>query len=321
MRFDFKKISMNCLFALALFASEGYADYYCYDCCEEECSRGYVAYENVIVRPYFTRNNAYFLDSPNNVDGQVAEQFKWDYTYSPRVELGWNGICGVGLRGRYWYFDHDTKIHAEDPNGDIASWFGEDTIDDLGFENSTSALFIHDMNFHVGDLEATFSHCNWIFFAGGRYVNTDQLYRAENLSGSGEITAKHSFKGIGLTTGVDYLHPIRCNFSLYVKGRASLVYGESDWSAFNDDVRISTRNCRDFLPVVELQLGVDWRKQFCNSMIGFIRFGIETQYWANAGAGGPGCNAVYDEGNYQSSNPEDSNLGFAGFNVAVGLLF
>ena len=128
------------------------------DCCFENdcCNEWYAIFENVIVKPHFTRNNAYFLEDPPGISGQKAVQFDWDYCYSPRFELGWNGGCGVGARVRYWHFDNDNEIHAVDSNGDIASFFSEDSSDeDIGFSGSSEARFRHDLELNVLDLEGT----------------------------------------------------------------------------------------------------------------------------------------------------------------------
>ena len=284
----------------------------------------YVLYENVIVRPYFSRNNAYFLENPSGVDGQRAVMFDWDYKYSPRIELGWLNDCGVGLRGRYWWFHNDTTLDATSPDGEIASWFAEDSVStDLGFDDATSAEFRHKLHIDVADLEAVFNVCKWTYSAGGRYLSMDQKYIATQLAPSTtSFEAKHNFNGGGLTTAVEYFQPVWCGFSLFTKARGSLLYGHSSFLAINaeGDTAIRSRNKHDLIAIGELQLGVDWRFSFCD-MCSFLRFAIETQYWIGGGAGGPGDNAVFDEGNYQSSNPQDSHLGFFGFNIGIGLMF
>lgn len=291
------------------------------------CSNWYVQYENVIVKPHFTRNNAYFLEDPPGIVGQTAVQFDWDFCYSPRIELGWNSNCDYGARVRYWHFDQDNTLHAKDPNGDIASFFSEDSSNqDIGFSRTTEAVFTHDLKVKVFDLEGTVDWCHWIYSAGFRYAKLEQRYVGQDLEENGNtMISTHDFSGWGLTMAAEYLKPIKCGFSVFSKMRGSLLYGESSWLAYNPaptaQDQLYTHTDNDLQAVGELQLGIDWRKCFCGDKIGFIRIAAEAQYWANGGAAGPGCNAVYDEGNYQNSHPQDSGLGFIGVNVAFGIEF
>ncbi len=297
-----------------------YCDPYCDPCC---CSEWYVLYENVIVRPYFTRNNAYVLDSPDGIDGQEAVEFEWDWCYSPRIEIGWNGSCGLGVRGRYWYFDDDTTLHAEEEDANIAAMFAEDSNNDIGFDFSSDARFKHSLRLKVLDIEATYKRSNLIYSAGARYAHMKQRYEGFDFDFDLGLEAKHYFEGIGLTAAVEFMQPCYCGFSVFTKARGSLLYGHSAWRAFSDlgDAEISNSSDRDVISVGELQLGIDWRRNFADCISAYLRFAIEAQYWANAGAGGPGSNAIFDEGNYQNTHPQDSSLGFIGFNIAIGFVY
>lgn len=173
------------------------------------------------------------------------------------------------------------------------------------------------------DVEFLFGFCNFTYSAGGRYVNLDQCYKATELApGSDSFTAKHDFNGGGLTTAIQYSRPVWCGFSLFTKARGSFLFGDSSFRASvpSGESAIRSSNDTDVIAVGEFQLGVDWRTSICN-VCTFVRFAIETQYWIGAGSAGPGDNAVYDEGNYQNCRPEDANLGFFGFNIALGFAF
>lgn len=328
MKAFYKKLALCGMLALAQIGQNLNADDCCDTSCDYDCcSSWYAVFENVIVKPHFSRNNAYFLDSPPGISGQKAKQFDWDYCYSPRFELGWNGNCGYGARVRYWFFDDETTEHAKDANGNIASFFAEDSSpNDIGFDGSTEARFKHGLELNVLDLEATFERCNWVFSIGARYATIDQHYKGENLSGAEEVMkSDHDFDGWGLTASAEFMQPIKCGFSIFTKGRGSLLYGDSKWKAYNDDPAaddyLSSKNKNDLQAIGELQVGIDWRKCFCGDKIGFIRIAAEAQYWANGGAAGPGDNAVYDEGNYQNTHPQDSVLGLIGVNIAIGAEF
>ena len=40
-----------------------------------------------------------------------SEDFDWDYLPAAAGWIGWNNDCGVGFRGRYFHFDHDSNTH------------------------------------------------------------------------------------------------------------------------------------------------------------------------------------------------------------------
>ncbi|MFZ0565882.1 MAG: Lpg1974 family pore-forming outer membrane protein [Chlamydiales bacterium] len=294
--------------------------------CEPSCFDGiYAIYENVILKPYFSRNFAYYLEEPSGVGGQKAVMFDWCYQYSPRIEIGWIVDCGMGGRVRYWRFHNDNSLTASNDDGEIAVFYGEDSITpDIGFSGAERAKFCHRLELDVVDFELIFERCYWTYSTGGRYVDLEQHYKAQELEPNDDsFTAKHRFEGGGITTAVEYFRPIWCGFSFFTKARGSLLYGDSNFRATvpSGESAITSSNDTDVIAVGELQLGLDWRTSICN-VCTFLRFAIETQYWIGGGsAGGPGDNAVYDEGNYQNSLAQDANLGFFGFNIAIGFAF
>lgn len=295
----------------------------CDECCDP-CYRSgfYAVYENVIVQPFFTRNNAYYLENPPGTDGQVSVPFDWDYSYSPRIELGRVSDCGdLGFRARYWHFDDEANLLANDPNGDISAYFQEDSADDIGFEGATDAFFQHSLKMDVVDIEAAFRQCAWTYSAGVRYARMDQRYFATDFNDI--MIAEHNFDGWGVTAAAEFIKPWRGGLSFFGKARGSLLYGQSGFVAYNpnNDGLTADINSEDVLAVGELQVGIDWRRCLASGRIAFLTLALESQYWASAGAGGPGNNAVFDEGNYHNSRPQDANLGFFGVNIGLGLLF
>jgi len=303
----------------------------CVDCgsgCNRNCGSGggfYVYYENVIVQPFFTRNTAYVLDDPPPLnDGYQEVPFDWDFSYSPRVEFGAIIDGGLGARVRYWYFDDDTSLAANDVNGDIFAAFGDDSINFIGIDGATSALFTHSLRMHVVDMEAVVQKSNWICSGGLRYAQMKQLYTgSESNPGSDTFSSGHQFEGWGLTVAAEARGPSCGGLSVFAKVRGSFIYGTSDFFATNgdNDALLANLNNDDLISSGEIQLGVDWRSNLASGASLLFTLAAEGQYWNNVGTGGPANNAPFDEGNYQNARPQDADLGFFGVTVGTGLMF
>jgi hypothetical protein len=291
----------------------------------------YFNYENVIVQPYFTRNAAYFSNDPNNNnangEGYLEVPFDWGYTYSPRIELGSMSECGgLGARIRYWHFDGDESLTANDPNGDIFVGFAEDDIsDDIGVYDVDDALFTHSLQMDVLDAELAIQQRFWTFSGGLRWARMEQTYYGTelNVANPDRFESGHSFEGTGLTVAAEFLKPFSRSFSMFAKARTSFLYGQSGFFARNPDETsyLVNVNGNDLLSASELQIGVDWRRRMYSGHTLFVTFAIEGQYWNNGGTGAPTNNATFDEGNYQNAHPQDADFGFFGFNIGTGILF
>ncbi len=310
----------------------------CGCCCGSGCGCGggygggsygdglYVLYESVIVQPFFTRNAAYYLVDPLPLnDGYREVPFSWDFSYSPRIEFGALVEGGVGARARYWYFDDDTSLTANDPNGDIFSYFAEDSIgDDIGLDNATDAIFTHSLRMHVLDLEAVAQRSNVIYSGGLRYAQMKQLYTGtETAPGSDAFSSGHDFEGWGLTVAAELRKRVHGGISVFAKVRSSFIFGTSDFFAApeNNGSRLENYNNDDLISAGEMQIGLDGRTNLASGSTVFFTLAAEAQYWNNAGTGGPTNNAPFDEGNYQNAQPQDADLGFFGVTTGAGILF
>lgn len=285
----------------------------------------YAVYENVIVQPFFTRNTAYYLESPPPLDEGYREiPFGWDFSYSPRIEFGALIDGGVGARVRYWYFDDDTTLSANDANGDIFAAFGDDSTNLIGIDDATSALFSHSLKMHVVDMEVVVQKSNLLWSGGLRYAQMKQQYTGSEIAPSSDtFSSGHEFEGWGVTVAAELRGPSCGGLSVFAKVRGSYLYGTSDFFATNgdNDAFLENINNDDLISAGELQVGIDWRTNLASGASWFFTLAAEGQYWNNAGTGGPANNAPFDEGNYQNARPQDADLGFFGVTVGTGLTF
>lgn len=295
----------------------------CGSCCDCTCG-AYFVYENVIVKPHFTRDSAYTIVDPNGIDGYEEHSFNWDYGYSGRIELGYLPTCDcIGVRARYWRFDDNTRLNAFDPNGDIHAGFGEDGVQ-IGLDRVTSATFTRSLEMDVVDLEVAVRNCNWIYSGGIRYANMEQTYNGfDNNNANDLFFSGHDFEGLGLTTAIEASYGFGNNWSVFAKTRGSLLYGGTEFFALDpiDRELFRQRNDNDIIASAELQVGLDWRTCLCSGQIVFATIACETQYWINAGTGSSTSNAPFDELNYQNGHAQDADLGFVGLNIGLGMIF
>lgn len=178
--------------------------------------------------PYFGSgsNPAYTVTttSPGGNVTQNTQDFDWNFQVAPAFWVGWTSGDGLGLRGRYFQFNHgsdDANISNSSANTTItppsklqigapatvvlagtpvaaAGVFGSpglmNTFNTIrGFPLTTDSLtFSSNLNIQAADLEVTFAMANgpWDFLlsSGGRYLHLRQGYAA-SLTNSTNFTA------------------------------------------------------------------------------------------------------------------------------------
>jgi len=285
-----------------------------------------------LMQPYFTSNPAFKITTTSaaNVDHE-APSFDYGLGAAPLVCLIWPGDNGLGIRGRWWYFDqssHLDAINGTNPASAVTSvavgglslsspstvQLQSGVADEFAFSSTLKVLVL--------DVEATQDvRCaDWLFVfgLGGRYAHLSQNYDAwqANPGATGGavvacLHAGHNFNGAGPTLSSELVHPLwNTRLSLYGNARASFLYGHQSQHAALETMQNggsfvdSTSGGDGLLPVLEFELGVqytsdmgDWRP--------FVRAGLVSQTWFNAG------NATSTGG----------NMGFLGLVTTAGFAF
>jgi Legionella pneumophila major outer membrane protein precursor len=307
-----------------------------YQCCDPQqvCDDGgvYVLYENVIVQPYLSQNAAFKVTdpvgSPFNTSVNVVD-FDWDMEYSPRIEVGRVNPDGIGWRARYWNFDHSSTRSVA---GDI----GFVTADvSVGVPNISTIVDLdgtmeteHSIDVYVVDFEALVHRatCDGAITgsAGLRYARSVQTYDAQSFDVAGgvddTIRSRHSFQGIGPTFAGEVRRRVGSgNLSVFINGRASLLYGESDWFAVEDfpDEHLSVDGDTDLVTIGEAQLGLEYRRGSCSGREFFARAALEAQYWHNAGTGS--IQTASNDLTQNAQDPREADLGFFGISIGTGV--
>ncbi|GAA4441876.1 Lpg1974 family pore-forming outer membrane protein [Bremerella cremea] len=289
--------------------------------CQQECGRYYATYESVFVTPYQSNNTAIIAQNDPVIEHLG---FDWDLKQSNRIELGYLAPKGgFGWRARYWQFDQNTSLTVDSNSGlvqdeGVIAWAQTDS-DIIGLVDVDTATMTQSIRVNVLDLELQAQATkNFLVSGGFRYSEIDQNYLAVTDSGIGMGDIK--FRGYGPTFAGEYSRNVIGRWDVFASGRGSLLYGQQDFLATDDNSNITykNRNTGTLAGAFELQAGVKWTSR--NDRF-FFKSGLEAQYWANVGSPNPSATFMDDSdvGNFDDVMNED--LGFVGFTLGGGIQY
>lgn len=278
----------------------------------------YGGYEFVFVRPHYDDQAAFYVDtfSPDSVR---AEPFETQFKLTPRIWLGYTTQNGLGVRVRFWQYDHNTSPRSFTPGAGVgvfsrveATPFNSYAFADAG-ETLTAT---HSMKLDTIDLDVT-QDFNWhqskiVVFGGLRYVSTAQRYLAEVVDGGGvfhdSTFLDHSFEGVGPTLGLDLKRQIGdSRFFLVTGGRASVLFGnywEDAGENYHNWGEVEVIEEPQVKAVGEAGIALEYEREIRGNAILLVRGGYEGHMWFQGG--GP--------------NSDGGDLGLEGFAVAIGLI-
>lgn len=304
----------------------------CQPCCNQPCcppvQRGfYAGMEFLFLKPHFENSTAFISSDAAQIanrDDSRSHDIEYDWDLSTRVVLGYTGDCGLGVRTRYFQYDHESDLAAVKvaPGGDVETPVIEPLLgggQHFFMDNAAAVGFDakHSLELQTWDWEVTnqLCFCRSLVTVGGglRYVLMEQRYLARSYNTpAGTVLQEslynmHDFEGIGPTLAINLLRPISCcsGLSLYFNGRGSALFGESSQYFKKVDAHTNavtetfTRSGADnSLYIAEVGLGLQY-----NHGIFYARGGYEGQYWH--GVGGPTTN--------------QGNMGLHGLSLTLGL--
>lgn len=281
------------------------------------CCRWYAGYDSVIVKPYFSRNVAYWDQAAPITE---VTSFDWDMKYTPRVYLGFEGTDGFGFEIRYWNFHHSTSTSATE--GAAQDFFIEATLVDAEpeFDFIDDVFANHSIRMDVLDFDLTkrIDFCSsWVRGSAGiRYARLDQQGRwTDSFFVPAALQIDYGFEGAGPTLFLEYGHSLfGGNLSAFVNSRGSLLFGQRSGVVLEDFFVVGdvVPYYDMMMPVVESQLGLDW-KTSCLGVDLSMKVALEAQTWFRGGAASGGD----DEG-----LPADQiDLGLFGLSFATVLYY
>lgn len=278
-------------------------------------SGAYAGYSLVFAKPHLKESfQATILDVPT---GTLSLQpFEYDYEPSSRVWIGFQNESGIGLRAKYWHFDHNgdgftrRATPAERPGAAATTVIYPANIttalpgDLLRVSNSLAAQSV-DLEgtraIALGKTELTAS-------AGLRYAQLEQTYFAQvtSLATPGILSFSRNFYGLGPSIGVDARHPIGMSgISAVATFRGSFLFGQKtlersvtgDVTPNAGPANVKLRNADEITGIYEAGLGAEWRLYSGAAGEFSLRGMYEGQLWTDGGA------------------PTITFLGFEGFSI------
>ncbi|MCC9600306.1 hypothetical protein LOC67_07010 [Stieleria sp. JC731] len=252
--------------------------------------------------------------------------FDWKMQDSYRVEVGYlGGTDGFGWRARYWQFDNSTSFDVDANVGLVqdegalmwSSTNDGDTI--IGLVDVDTATLTQSIEADVFDLELQRQLAKPLKISGGvRYAKIAQGYLAETDSGIaiGDI----EFEGVGPTLASELVMPVRnSGFSVFCNGRGSLLFGNQNFRATDDDGDevLLIESDSHLASSIELQLGGEFR---CAQGL-YFRTGLESQFWSNVGSPNPSAIYLDDSDEANVDDPQNEDLGFIGLMLEAGFVY
>ena len=216
--------------------------------------------------------------------GAVGRLIDGDYQTGMRYVLGYRNDSGVGVRGRFWQYDHSFVYLPP-------------------FEPA-----VFGIRMDVADTEITLDqrlrHWDMQVSAGLRYGRLEYSNETPTVFGVGTAT----FEGVGPTFALNGRRAIgNSGFSFFGNVRGAILIGDIRNSAllpFMPAVRLED----EIMMVAENQLGVAWTHDLNKFVQLDVKTAWETQYWMNSSL----SDDVYGIG---------SNLGFTGPTLSAELRY
>ncbi len=284
--------------------------------------------ELTLLRPHFEDNVAFTtLDSDNaTFETTTTTPFSYNRELSPRVWIEALNDDAFGMRVAWWNFDHNPETATGTPPESGFGRIGHPAFANVDLSTTTPGsqyIANSDLDATTIDLEAIkmvqLGATSLVTSFGLRHGEVEQTYRSELRSDAdvlqGTIDFRQKTEGLGPTIALRTQRPISCQLSLFGMARGALIFGDGDRSltAVEDldldaELQLTTNETSsrdDVVPIGELQVGLQWLPPTNGAWAPYIHIAMEGQLWGGVG----------------SASDEDGNLGFYGFNVAVGFDF
>ena len=248
--------------------------------------------------------------------------FDFDHDVTPRIWLGLFNEDGMGVRARYWQYDHDAQSH--NTAATFTTFPGVSSVTVL-FPAAISTQAPGDvlsvgsgLELHTVDLEAAMSlnvsSLNILASVGVRYASLKQNFDSAVTRGPatiGSLNWTREFEGAGLTVGAEANKPLGATAMSFIgSARGALLYGEKELrrTTVGDIIPPASAappivvldDADDVTAIFELNAGLQWsRRTECGNL--FFRGTYEAQLWTEAGA------------------PTLTFLGLEGIGLSIGL--
>jgi hypothetical protein len=152
-----------------------------------------------------------------------------DFETSRRAWIGWQRGDGLGVRARYWEFDHAFIAPAT-----IPPWTSTFQVVVLGLRHPNVANVFHNWDAYTVDLEVfdttNLNGLEVTWSAGIRYVEYEEVrgFSQSFAIGAATVATMKQFSGIGLTAGLEVRRAVTTNIGVFASSRFSTAMGDED---------------------------------------------------------------------------------------------
>lgn len=250
----------------------------------EDCVGGWFALAETT---FFRYHRADGVRIGSTAPGEDAE---FDFEASPRLTLGYVNCDGLGMRMRWWEYEHSAAA----------------------FEGAGSEMLVDTYTIDIEGFQEYYlsPRTTLILSAGIRFNEFDEVMKDV----ASDDLRVNAFDGYGGILGLELWRQISCNGSLYAGLRGAILMGNKDVYNANTVVVGTDETYRDTVQgMFELSMGYQYSVELASDVRFIARAGAEWQNWYN----------------YSSSfNPDDedefagaSDVGFGGVVLGAGLIY
>jgi hypothetical protein len=303
-----------------------------------------------VIQPYFTTNPAYNLfretkagsfDSTTTSRVDVPEHM----AVAPLAWLGYLSDSGLGGRVRWWSFAQGssqsltfrTSTGATEATLTSATPLGPVLFVNTGDGKSAQFSTTSQLRLQVGDIEGLqqFSACRWTFLLCGglrvAYISQDyNAFVSQKVDASTQqetLVSAHRFTGVGPVAAVEARRRLGCSgLALYGSARGSVLFGSATQNAqstgsIGDPSPINVSAHWDpVLTTAELEGGLEYGRVVGPWRV-FGQVALVGQEWFGVGNASRSAQGGMPTGFPLSNATTDSNLGFFGLVVRLGITY
>jgi hypothetical protein len=308
-----------------------------------------------ILRPFFSNNPAITTTasifnqggtSSVSTTAAIQSDFRYDYSVSPRLWLGYSSASGLGARLSWWRFDQTATFDTIHQNiGPVFTTIMAGGLQSFppAIPGASDVLAIKErLMLDVWDFDITQQwRCkNWWLLGGGgvRLLDMSQSYNASltpvgvppGFGTHGGFHASNNFDGAGPTLFLQGQRALgQSGFGLYASARGAVLFGSGRQTAITvsqfgpatgvtfSNVMINQGSRDSVLPVVEGELGAQWARQLGNYNP-FLRVGVVGMNYFNVGSAAANPTSSFL---IQPNSGNNANLGFFGLTITTGINF
>jgi hypothetical protein len=225
----------------------------------------------------------------NGYGDGYGDEAEFGFDVSPRLTLGYMSPDGLGVRVRWWEYNHSA-----------------DSAYDHGYPSQISVdTYTVDIEFYE---ELSVGCYSTLEISGGIRYNEFEEQIIGNWSDQGSIATTNRFSGFGGLIGAELNRSLAIGGSVYARARLAILMDDKKVILAGESVPVQSTLLDSTQGMTEIGFGYEYSRCLCGGSILTARVGAEWQNWFN-----------YSSTSINGTYGGPSDVGFGGFLVGVGL--